>query len=394
MKKIFYKKSSYPLGLDISDLSLKFVQLNKIKENIDIQAFSKISLNKGWIQNGEIKNKEKVLISLKALINNPKFGKSSSKQVVSCLPEATTFIKLINIEGEVNDLEEAIIFELNKHIPMSIEDVYYDYQIVKDKQGEKLLLFGACPKNIVDQYISLLQEAGLSVVAMEIESTAISRSLLSEENPNFKERKKKNYVIIDIGANRSSVFVYSGNTILFDVSIPISGQDISDKISKDSKLGDDKADLAKIVCGLDGKKCKGIVKNNLSRMIDKLISKLERVIDYYNSHFLEYGKLDEIILCGGGANIKDIDKKIQKKTSINTRLGNVFTNLHKPNEVSINLSKPNEIFIKNFVEIHKLNIASLPGSSSGSKKVLSVKQDSSLTYSTAIGLALRNIFLD
>jgi type IV pilus assembly protein PilM len=201
-------------------------------------------LEKGWIEGGEIKNKKKVLSAIKALMDNPKFGKVSSNQVVSCLPEAVTFIKLIKIEGEVDNLEEAIIFELNKHIPMDIEEVYYDYQVVKNTKDEKLVIFGACPKKIVDQYIDLLTEAKLSVMAMEIESMAISRSLLLEESSHFVGKKNKNYVIVDIGANRSSVFVYSQNTILFDVSIPISGQDISNKISKDSKIDSDKADLA------------------------------------------------------------------------------------------------------------------------------------------------------
>ncbi len=396
MKKILNKKSKYPIGLDISDLSLKFIQLDKSKDSIVVQSFSKISLEKGWIEGGEIKNKKKVLSSIKALMNNPKFGKASSNKVVSCLPESATFIKLIKIEGEVDNLEEAIIFELNKHIPMSIEDVYYDYQVVKNTKDEKLVIFGACPKKIVDQYIDLLTEAKLSVMAMEIESVAISRSLLLEENPYFEGKKNKNYVIVDIGANRSSVFVYSQGTILFDVSIPISGQDISNKISKDSKIDCNKADLAKIVCGLDGKKCKGVVKNNLSKMIEKLVSKVEGVIEYYSNHFSEYGELDEILLCGGGANIQNIDKVIQDKTSIVTRLGNPFTNLHQPTHVSINLSKPQEIFVKNFIETHRLNLSLIQGGEikKGDNKFLSVKQDSSITYVTAIGLALRSIFLD
>jgi type IV pilus assembly protein PilM len=390
------QKSNYPIGLDISDLSLKFVQLNKRKSFIEIQSFSKISLQKGWIEGGEIKNRKKVLNSIKSLIDNSKFGKASSNQVVSCLPESATFIKLIKIEGEVDNLEEAIIFELNKHIPMSIDDVYYDYQIVKNTKDEKLVIFGACPKKIVDQYIDLLKEAKLSIMAMEIESVAISRSLLLEESPYFNGKRNKNYIIVDIGANRSSVFVYSQNTILFDVSIPVSGQDISNKISKDSKIESDKADLAKIVCGLDGKKCKGVIKNNLSKMIEKLVSKVEGVIEYYNSHFSEYGELDEILLCGGGANIQNIDKVIQDKTSITTRLGNPFANLHQPTQVSLNLSKPQEIFVGNFIETYKLNLSSIQGGGQkkGDNKFLSAKQDSSITYVTAIGLALRNIFLD
>ena len=131
-------------------------------------------------------------------------------------------------------------------------------------------------------------------------------------------------------------------------------------------------------------------------MTEELVSKVEGVIKYYHNHFSEYGELDEILLCGGGANIQDIDKIMQEKTLINTRLGNAFTNLDKPTQVSINLSKPREIFVRNFIEIHRLDLSSIQKrvSKKKDKKFLSVKQDSSITYVTAIGLALRNIFLD
>lgn len=400
---MFSKISNYPIGLDISDLSLKFVQLNKIKDVITIQSFSKISLQKDCIESGEIKDKAKVLKAIKTLMNKPKFGKVTSNQVIACLPEPKTFIKLIEVEGDPDDLEDAVISELKKHIPLSIDEIYYDYQVIESSEDEKLVIFGASPKNLVDQYLDLLTEAKLSVLALEIESTAISRSLLLEESPDYSSHKSRNYVIVDIGANRSSVFVYSKNTVLFNVSIPISGRDISDKIAETLKIKSEKADIAKIVCGLDKKKCGGVINNNLSYMIEKLVDRIEDVIQFYYNHFSEYGKLNKILLCGGVANIKNIDKTIEKKTSIKTKVGNAFTNLTKPNGVSVNLSKPSEVFVKNFIETYKLNIDSIQnkGKKTGHlsvnkvcKKSLSIKQDSSITYVTAIGLGLRGIFMD
>jgi Tfp pilus assembly PilM family ATPase len=49
--------STYPSGLDISDLSIKLVQLDKVRDKIKIQALSKLSLSKGIIENGEIKSR-------------------------------------------------------------------------------------------------------------------------------------------------------------------------------------------------------------------------------------------------------------------------------------------------------------------------------------------------
>ena len=57
--------SAYPIGLDISDLSLKLVQLNKVRDRIKIQALSKLSLPKGIIISGEITNKPELIKAIK-----------------------------------------------------------------------------------------------------------------------------------------------------------------------------------------------------------------------------------------------------------------------------------------------------------------------------------------
>jgi len=125
-------KSPYPVGLDISDLSLKLVQLNKIGDKIKIQAVGRTELEPGLIKNGVIRNKVKVIKAINKLLANPNIGKISSNEVVACLPEEKTFIKLIEIKKSLNDINEKIETEIEKHIPLPIDKIYYDWQIIED----------------------------------------------------------------------------------------------------------------------------------------------------------------------------------------------------------------------------------------------------------------------
>ncbi len=387
---MFNKKIDYPIGLDISDLSLKFVQLQKRGGALFFQSFGKIPLEKGWIENGSIKEKEKVQKAIKKLLDKPLFGKVSSDQIITCLPEPCTFIKLIKIDANTEDFKKTLLAELEKHMPFSIDEIYYDYEIVKSTKDQEWIIFGASPKTYVDQYLELFVDSNFTVMGMEIESTALARSLLLEESPNYKQSPKKNYGVLDIGANRSSMFVYSKNTILFNVSIPISGNDVSNKIARSLKLDKEQGELAKIVCGLDDKKC-STVKNNLLEMIDLLIIEIKKVINFYNSHFSEHGPLDKIILSGGGANIDGLTNLIKIKIGIDTEIGDVFTNIARPKKVSVNLGRPKDIFIKDFIEVYKYRSK---GQEKIKKKTISIEQDSSITYATAVGLALKKIFAD
>jgi type IV pilus assembly protein PilM len=370
--------SNYPIGLDISDLSLKLIQLKKVRDKIRIQALNKVDLPAGYFDNGEIKNQQGIIKSIEKLLGDAKYGKISGNEIIACLPETKTFIKLIEVPRISGNINQIIESELEKHIPMPINEIYYDWQLIEDHPEKQLILIGAASRKIVNSYTELLDKAKLSIVALEIEPVALSRSLLAEENPNFKGQSTKNYGIIDIGANRSNLTLYSRNAILFSFSIPLSGRNITERIAKSLNIEETQAEKAKIICGLDENKAQGIIKNLLYEMIKNLVGKIKEAIIFYETHFPGRGPIDEFLICGGGANIKNIEKIISDYISIKVSRGNVF----------INLDKDQEKIQQFFSETHALEKNNGITNSKGKNKII---QDSSSNYATAIGLALRGL---
>lgn len=367
---IFRSKTISSIGLDISDLGIKFVQLYKKGNKVKIQSFGQVSLNEDIIVDGEIKNSEEVLKSISTLLSKPSYGSVVGNDVVACLPETKTFIKLLEIDDSPNQIEDVIPSEIEKHIPFLTNKLYFDWQRIKNKNNKNYVLVGAVEKTIAEQYISLLNKAKLSISALEVESAAICRSLLQEESSKYLGVYNKNYCLIDIGAKRSSMVIYSKNTIVTTISMPISGNEITKRIAKTLQIDQAQAEKAKIICGLDKAKAKGIVSEILSDMTKKLIRKIKSSIDFYYEHYPHHGDIDNIILCGGGANINNLDKLIKDTTSIETLVINPLENID---------DLP-ELFNKNL----------LKKSDSKAKKELAT-QNSSFSYTTAIGLALRNI---
>lgn len=372
--------SEFPIGLDISDFSLKLVQLNKAGESFSIQAINKVDLPAGIIDDGEIKNREELINHLKMLIEKPKFGKVSSHEVTACLPENKTFVKLIEIDNGPNDLRETIMAEMEKHIPMPIDEIYFDWQIVNKDQGKNLVLLGAAPRQIVDDYTNIFDELGLSVFALEIESSAICRALLPEEGNAFKGEQQKNYAILDIGAKRTSMIVYARKTILFTVSLPISGEAVTMNIADNLKIDRDQAERAKIICGLDEQKAEGVIREILGSQIGELVSRIKEIINYYETHFPGQGPISNICLCGGGSNIENIDKILEESLGLQVVLGDPLLNIKDDHE------KINQLFS----ETYSLAL----GSEKNQNDDLTYTQNSSLAFATAIGLGLRGLFID
>lgn len=373
--------SNYPTGFDISDSSLKLVQLDKSGDKIKVQAMGKMELEEGLFNKGEIIKKDMIVMAIKKFFNNPQYGKVSSDEVVACLPETKTFLKLIEVEKSPNDFNNVISAEIEKHVPMAIDEIYYDWQVVRNLRDRQFVLIGASPRKIVDSYTSLLEEAGLSVVGLEIESIAICRSLLPEESGAYKGPCDKNYAIIDFGAARTSLTLYSKNTILFTISIPISGNNITEKIAKILDIDYSQAEKAKMICGLDENKAQGVVKNILANVIEELNYKINETLEFYKKHFSDRGPVSQIILCGGGANIKNLEKIISESTKINTILGDSLFNITKNKESIAKILKEVKYGVTNRKDVLSKN-----------NEIFNNEPDSS--FATAIGLALRDLFLN
>lgn len=385
--------STYPIGLDISDLSLKLIQLNKVRDKIKIQALSKLNLPPGTITKGEIKNKAELLKAIKTILSAPRFGKISSEEAVVCLPESKTFIKLIEVQKSPNALADVIGSEIEKHVPLSKNEIFYDWQVIEETNDKYSILIGAAPKEIVNQYTSILDEAKLSPIALEIEPMAIARSLLKEEKPNpqpaasgakAKSMAGPNYGLIDIGADHTCLIFYARNTILFTSNMPISGQAVTAKIAEALNITKEQAEKAKILCGMDEAKADGVVRGILAETIENLIIKIKEAIQYYENYFRQYGPLNQILLSGGGANITNLAKIISQELSIEVKLADAL----------INIDEEADKFSDFFMEKPALDPKTAKAKPDSQEKNLTIQQNSSSSYATAIGLALRGIFID
>lgn len=364
--------SKYPLGIDIADLSLKLIQLKKVRHSITVQTLSKVIVPEGYINVGVIKNQTGVVDLLKKLTEETIFGKTTSREVIACLPETKTFTKLITISSSEKNLSEAVNTEIEKNVPFELSDINYDWQLIKKDSESQKILIGVVPKNIADDYYNLLTKADLLPIVLEIEPMAIARSILP---PTYDAEGTT--LIIDIGATRSGLIAYADNTILFTISLPVSGKKYTEIIAKKLNLSLSKAEAGKVICGLDPKLAHGTVVKILAEMTEELVSKIKEAIKYLHANYPEYTSIGKIWLCGGGANMKGLAEILTKKLKINTAVSNVFVN------INISQRKKNKYF-------HEELIASKKSSAKQYKR----KQNFSLAFATAVGLALRGIHVD
>ncbi|MBU1895322.1 type IV pilus assembly protein PilM [Patescibacteria group bacterium] len=346
-------------GLDISDLSLKVVQLRNVSHRRVSPSYKPIihrsmDLPHGLIVNGEIQEPETVRKHIKRLIQGNKNGWKPIKGswVVSSLPETQSFIKHLTLNKSADALiEEDVHRVAKKHIPFDEDSYYIDWQIIpSSKEGSNItdVIIGAVSKNIANSYTYLLKSLGLGVIALEIEALSIARAMITAS----KEYENEARGLLDLGATRSSFIVYDYDAIQFSIDLPFSGEIITTALSQKLNISYAEAEKIKITSGLEAKNQKNKSLLIISNLVDELVEDVKKAIEFYYSHFSETNKITHITMSGGSANLKRIDKIISTKLKIESRPGNPWKNL-------------------------------------ASKKKIMIEPDISLGYATAIGLALR-----
>lgn len=321
--------TSTSIGLDISDLSLRIVQLQKRGKKYILITQNTLMLPKGCIVQGDIIKPDIVVKHIKKLVTQAKGKKITSRTVTSVLPESKTFIKRFTIKfPDRASLPEKIAKEIIKHVPYPLEEIYFDWQLLEEFQPNIPLsvLVGAAPMQTVESYVAVIKSAGLLPTVLEIEAASISRALLPI-SPNSKQQTSGTKILIDLGATRTSLILFDQDTVQFTMSLPLSGEDITAMISKKLKLDYAKAEKAKILCGLDPKKCEGVLKTLLTKEVNRLIDKIQEIISYYNEQRKSPASIQEIILTGGGAYLKNLNTILSKTFRIPVTLGNPLNNI-------------------------------------------------------------------
>ncbi|MFH1112121.1 MAG: type IV pilus assembly protein PilM [Patescibacteria group bacterium] len=338
---MIYHQQPDIIGLDISERSLKAIQFSKSWLNtIKLKAISDIAIEKGIIIDGEIIKQDDFVKLVNQLLDHPKIGRFSTRYVVACLPESKTFIKMIDIPPMLpEEMPQAIKWEAEHHIPLAIDETYWDWQLIDIKQQSNRLpiLLGVAPKNIINSYTESLNKIKLITLALEIEAVPIVRSLIPKNAPLSSDA----LMIIDFGASHTSLCVYDKNTIQFTVSIQIAGHQMTEIIAKKLNFSEVEAEKAKIICGLDPKKCEGAMQEILYKVIDDLIKRIKETFIFYSEHFPNGNPIKEITLCGGGSNFKFIDEYLANVIKIKVTRGNPWCNLNSvrpPCQPSILLS--------------------------------------------------------
>ncbi|MGC8651130.1 MAG: type IV pilus assembly protein PilM [Minisyncoccia bacterium] len=292
------------LGIDIGTTALKVVELKRINNKIELsnygilEKYGHLERINDAIQTSTFKLlEESTALLLKQVLSTAKVGTVTAYMT---LPGFSSFVSLVEFP-EMNDKElgKAIHYQAPQYIPMSLEEMTLDWQII-ERGGEKMqVLLMAVPTDIVQRYVKTAELAKISLKGLEIETMAISRLFgMKEKNPA---------VILDIGGRTTSISVMDNGNLRQTHNIDTAGGDLTQVIANGLGINPLRAEEIKKTASLTTQ-YQGEI--DLLKLLTPLLDVIKREVEKsINNYYLQSKrKVEKIILTGGGANLNGLDK--------------------------------------------------------------------------------------
>ena len=219
-------------------------------------------------------------------------------------------------------LQETIHFEAEQYIPFDISDVNLDFQILGENEsnpGQMNVFLVAAKKEMVNDYINLVNLAGLNPCIVDVEAFALQNTF----EANY-DMQSENTALIDIGASKTSLNILKGNSSLFMRDVSLGCGQINQKIMSLIECSFEEAEQLKY-----GDKPDRLTQEDLKGIVSSVVTdwctEIRRALDFFYSTYPE-DQIKRIILSGGGANIDEFRELLAAEASAEVESINPFKN--------------------------------------------------------------------
>lgn len=305
------------VGLDIGSQTIKIVELSREGDKFRLHASGIIGY-KGRPPEETSDEKELALLS-ETIKKLHREARISSREVVISLPETQVFTRVVKFPLLTDsEIASAVKWEAEQYIPIPINDAVIRHQIIGRREDktppQTLVLLVAVPKSLVESYVKVVHDAGLTPVFLETDLMALTRALAPLASSS---------VLVDFGAKSTNIAIANNKVLTFSRSIPTAGEAFTRAISQYLGIEPRQAEEYKRAYGMSGQLLEGRVKKAIEPVFRMVTDEIRRAIHYYQAE--EAGPApSSVVLAGGSAGMPDIINVLTRSLGLEVIIGNPF----------------------------------------------------------------------
>ncbi|NND82596.1 MAG: type IV pilus assembly protein PilM [Gammaproteobacteria bacterium] len=321
--KLFSPKSNAAIGIDIGTHSIKVVELAGSYADPKVVAWAVEPMPAGAFSENTIANADLVADTLnRALLKAGVKGNSVSVAVSS----SHAITKVLGMPADISELEleEQISIEALHFIPYPIDEVNIDFEVLGPSdvnQAENDVLLVACRRSIVDDYIDLVEEAGLELKQVDIDTYALERVYRSQES--LAATSDQPVALFDIGFFGSHLIVFDADRVLYSRHQSFGAAQLIKLIRKEYGVSAEEAQEI-LHSAQPPADFLGAVQEPFVEMLRQEVS---RALQFFYSSS-SYSNIDSLVLAGASCVLAglagDLEVKMRTKVSVLNPVANAM----------------------------------------------------------------------
>lgn len=299
MAKLFFKDKPI-IGLDISQTGVKVMAIDPKK--MLVLGYGSVELDPMKMQKMLDGSSTAYLTeSITELIEKRLVGTIASNHVVIGIPTSRSYSQTFSLPTKAKkSLRDAVELEVEQYIPVPIESLYVDYEIVEQSKEHVTAVLAAAPKTLIDACIEAATAAGLRPVLVEPSINAVTRVLKITEEGDLPS------LVIDIGATSTDIAVLDHGAVRVSGAANVGGNNFTVDIAKKLGVALENAHQLKVLSGLSAGPRQQKITGALEPSLQIIVGEIKKVLRYYNERVENGRKIEQVLIVGGGSNIPGI----------------------------------------------------------------------------------------
>jgi type IV pilus assembly protein PilM len=227
------------IGVDIDRGSIKAVQLQSSGGGYVLQHVGYHRLPPGVIVEGEVADQNLLAAEIREFWDSHSFKGRSITFGVSNQKVVVRLLDFPHMRPE--DLQGAISFEAQDHIPMPLDEAVLDYVVLGPREERADLdrvLVVAAQREMISRYTSAVRSGGLRPEGVDVKALSLTRSTLPD--PFFGEDGA--VLLLDVGAEISNLVVADRGNPVLTRFVPVGLGDFVAAVVEMADLPEDEAE--------------------------------------------------------------------------------------------------------------------------------------------------------
>jgi len=302
------------IGLDIGSGFVKVVEVDHSGDQPEVVRVAMRPLLPDAIVEGEIMDYGLVSEAVQGLFQD--LGLKGA-DVVTAIGGHDVIIKKIEMDRmKEADAREVIRWEAEQHVPFDIKSVELDFQIL-DPESEGLqmqVLLVAAKRELVDNKVGLLQDAGVNPVIIDVDAFALHNAF----EHNYPDSLDGIIALVNVGHETTNVNILEDGIPILTRDIPFGTRRIREALQRERGLTAEQAEDV-----VQARETVHDLETFVDSSADEVAVGIERASAFLMTR--ESGdSVGRIFLSGGGARIPSMASMLGKRMGVPTELVNSF----------------------------------------------------------------------